>query len=93
MVQGLLSKEANVERPLNANGGYLNCEGSSRGIASIDEWLNARDSWDVIHFNFGLHDLKHVHPVTGRNSSDPSHPQQADIQTYESNLESITLYY
>lgn len=88
IVQGLLADEAHVFRPLNKNGGYLNCEGTTRGLQMLDGWLSNK-SWDVIHFNFGLHDLKHVHPETGRNSNDPSHPQQAEVSTYEANLEAI----
>jgi len=88
IVQGMLTAEANVTRPLNANGGFLNCEGTTRGVAMMDEWLSKAE-WDVIHFNFGLHDLKHVDAKTGRNSNDPLDPQQADPETYESNLDAI----
>lgn len=88
IVQGMLADVANVTRPLNANGGYLNCEGTTRGVAMIDEWLS-KSEWDVIHFNFGLHDLKHVDARTGRNSNNPLDPQQADPETYEANLEAI----
>ncbi len=88
-VAGLLNGEADVTRPKNANGGYLNCEGTTKGVAEIDDWLAAGD-FDVITFNFGLHDLKRVHPETGRNSRDPNHPQQADLATYKANLETIT---
>ena len=89
IVQGLLAGEADIHRPLNENGGFLNCEGTTRGLQQLDQWLGS-GKWDVIHFNFGLHDLKHVHPDTGRNSNDPKHPQQADVGTYESNLKEIT---
>lgn len=88
IVSGLLDGEVNVSRPLNPSGGYLNCEGTTRGVQLIDEWL-AKGKWDVIHFNFGLHDLKHVHPETGRNSNRPTDPQQADVATYEANLNTI----
>ena len=88
IVTGLLASEANVVRPLNQNGGSLNCEGTTRGVQLTNQWLGD-ESWDVIHFNFGLHDLKHVRPDNGRNSNDPAHPQQADLATYESNLDTI----
>ncbi len=39
----------NVHRPPE------NCGDSARGVASLDKWLGA-GKWDVIHFNFGLHD-------------------------------------
>jgi acyl-CoA thioesterase-1 len=43
----------------------------------------------VIHFNFGLHDLKRVDPRTGRNSNDPAHPRQAEPNRYEAQLGAI----
>ena len=43
----------------------------------------------MVHFNFGLHDLKRVHPDTGRNSTDPDHPHQASPERYESQLRSL----
>ena len=33
----------------------------SRNATRLDSWLAAKPSWDVIHFNFGLHDLKRMH--------------------------------
>ena len=88
VLQGMLYGEVNIQRPLNDGGGWINCEGTKRGVQMIDEWLALGD-FDLIHFNFGLHDLKHVHPDTGRNSTDPAHPQQSDITQYEANLKVI----
>jgi len=34
---------------------------TGNGLAKIDEWLGDGD-WDVIHFNWGLHDLCYRHP-------------------------------
>ncbi len=67
-----------------------NCAGTTKGVRQIDRWL-AQDggSWDVIHFNFGLHDLKRVHPETRANSNDPAHPRQAEPAQYEANLRKI----
>lgn len=69
-----------------------NCAGTTKGVRHIDRWL-AQDGgrWDVIHFNFGLHDLKHVHPDTGANSVNPAHPRQAEPEQYEANLRSIVM--
>ena len=36
-----------------------NCGPTSRGLEKIEQWLGGR-RWDVIHFNFGLHDLKYI---------------------------------
>ena len=77
-----LQAKAEVSRPNE------NCQGSTRGVEKIDAWLG-KVQWDLIHFNFGLHDIKHVHPLTGENSSDPAHPLQADLETYKTNLTHI----
>jgi acyl-CoA thioesterase-1 len=36
-----------------------------------------------------LHDIKHVDPATGENSTNPKHPQQAPLKQYKQNLEII----
>ncbi len=88
VLQGMLHGEVDIFRPPNKGGGWINCEGTKRGVEMIDHWLSP-GPFDVIHFNFGLHDLKHVHPETGRNSNDASHPQQSDLREYEANLRTI----
>lgn len=50
-VRELLSSVANVHR-IPENGGP-----TSHGLKKIDQWLGDTQ-WDVIHFNWGLHDLK-----------------------------------
>ena len=50
-VRELLKGEANVHR-IPVNGGP-----TSNGIRNIDAWLGD-EKWAVIHFNWGLHDLK-----------------------------------
>lgn len=52
-VQELLAGVANVHR-IPENGGP-----TTRGLERIDGWLGEGD-WDLIHFNFGLHDLKRM---------------------------------
>ena len=84
-----LEDKINFFRPLNAKGGYVNCAGTTNGINHIDEWLKISSKWDLIHFNFGLHDLKHVDPTSGKNSSNPKNPQQADVKAYKKNLTTI----
>ena len=88
LVRELLKDQANVLRPMKENGKPMNCQGTTYGLKHIDAWLAASE-WNVIHFNFGLHDLKHVDPETGRNSTNPDHPQQAGLKEYEKNLEQI----
>lgn len=84
-VVGILLGTVDVSRPLNKNGGYENCEGTTKAVQQLDEWLGD-GTWDVIHFNFGLHDLKHVDAKTGRNSRNPQDPQQATQEQYRKNL-------
>ncbi|HEX5054252.1 MAG TPA: SGNH/GDSL hydrolase family protein [Planctomycetota bacterium] len=87
-VQELLAGRATVVRPMQADGVRAeNCAGTNHGVEHVQRWL-ALDGghWDVIHFNFGLHDLKHVHAGTGANSDDPADPHQADPERYECQL-------
>lgn len=89
-VQEMLKGEARVVRPTLANGAAENCAGTAKGVEYLKEWLAVGDGkWDVIHFNFGIHDLKHVHPNTGENSVDPAMPRQAEPDAYEKQLRSI----
>ena len=41
--------------------------GPTSGVANIDKWLGD-GKWDVIHFNFGIHDLKIMPEASGRRS-------------------------
>lgn len=50
-VRELLKGKANLHR-IPANG-----HATIHGLATIDEWLGDK-KWDVIHFNWGIHDLK-----------------------------------
>jgi lysophospholipase L1-like esterase len=50
-VRDLLKGRANVHR-IAANGGP-----TTNGLKNLDAWLGS-GKWDVIHFNWGLHDLK-----------------------------------
>ena len=87
-VKELLKYKADVFRPMQDNGKAENCQGTTNGVNNIDRWIGDTN-WDVIHFNFGLHDIKHVDPVSGQNSQNPDHPQQADLKQYKKNLKQI----
>jgi acyl-CoA thioesterase-1 len=50
-VREVLAGKANVHRPAD------NCGPTSRGVERLESWLGP-GRWDVIHFNFGLHDLR-----------------------------------
>ena len=45
-----LAGKANVHRP------PANCGSTKTGLRELDKWLGT-NRWDVIHFNWGLHDL------------------------------------
>jgi acyl-CoA thioesterase-1 len=51
---------------------------TTRGLERLDAWLG-EEKWDIIHFNFGLHDLKFLDDGT----------QQVPPAMYEQNLEAI----
>jgi acyl-CoA thioesterase-1 len=62
-VRKLLEGKANVHR-IPINGGATEV-----GLANIAKWLG-NERWDVIHFNFGLHDARQVSSTEFRTSRD-----------------------
>ncbi len=82
-VRERLSGEANVWRPA------ANCGPTTRGVANLDGWLGDRH-WDVIHFNFGLHDLRWM-PVKNSAGNDKKGEEapQVSLKDYEANLRKI----
>ncbi len=87
--EGLAGK-ANVFRPWNLkNGAAENCSDTSRGVAKLDAWLALNPKWDVIHFNWGLHDIKHVKAGSTEHSSNPEDPSLRTLAEYQANLETI----
>ena len=79
-----LKAKANVHRPAT------NCGPTTRGVEQIDQWL-ATDSpngekWDVIHFNFGLHDVRHFDDQGKAAEASVGHRQVSESD-YEKNLE------
>lgn len=71
-VRELLKGKANVHRVPTNGGPTIN------GIKNIDTWLG-EGKWDVIHFNFGLHDI--------RLDKDGKH--QVEAAEYEANLRKL----
>ncbi|MFM7241643.1 MAG: SGNH/GDSL hydrolase family protein [Opitutia bacterium] len=71
-VRKLLEGKANVHR-IPTNGGP-----TPNGVANLGTWLG-KDKWDVIHFNFGLHDLKIM----------PGGKRQVEPADYEGNLRAL----
>lgn len=79
-----LAGEANVYRPA------ANCGPTSRGLENLERWLEG-PKWDVIQFNFGLHDLKYM-GEGGKglaNPIEPSSVQQVPPDQYATNLRRI----
>jgi lysophospholipase L1-like esterase len=80
-VRAKLAGKANVHRPPE------NCGDTARGVASIEKWLGA-GKWDVIHFNFGLHDLKYL-DAAGQLAAPDKGKQVHTLAEYEANLRKI----
>jgi acyl-CoA thioesterase-1 len=80
-VRKLLEGRANVQRPPE------NCGDTARGLSRLDTWLGT-NPWQVIHFNFGLHDLKHL-DATGKLVPPDQGKQVAPVPQYEANLRQL----
>lgn len=77
-VRELLADKANVLR-IPVNGGP-----TIRGMESLDAWLGTA-KWDIIHFNWGLHDVKRL--VNGK--MDIGGEWQVGADQYEKNLDAL----
>ncbi len=84
-VRNLLAGQANVHRPKE------NCASTKQGLEKIDKWLGDK-RWDVIHFNWGLHDLKYINE-RGRlgDPKDPKFNQQVPVEQYRKNLKKLVI--
>lgn len=80
-VRALLAGRANVHRPAE------NCGETARGLKSLDQWLGT-GKWDVIHFNFGLHDVKYL-DEKGAYVAPEKGKQVASVADYEKNLRAL----
>ena len=84
VVTRLLEGKAAVSRP------KANCGSTQTGLANLEKWLGDQ-RWDVIHFNWGLHDLCYRHPeskVQG-NRDKVRGTQAVSPVEYERNLETL----
>ena len=79
----LLKGKVNLHR-IPTNGGP-----TSKGLEQIDAWLGKK-KWDVIHFNWGLHDLKYMGP-NGENlfPKEKGGKEQVPLAEYEKNLDRL----
>jgi acyl-CoA thioesterase-1 len=63
------------------------------GLKNLDKWLGA-EKWDVIHFNWGLHDMKYIDPATSETDMAKLIPvekgqQWVPVGQYEPNLKTL----
>jgi hypothetical protein len=87
-VREMLKGKANVYRPV-ANDKPLNCGDTVSGLRNLSKWLQTQDvqKWDVIHFNWGLHDLKRIKAGTPiKKATDPSVASRNSLEDYQKNL-------
>ena len=79
----LLQGKVNLHR-IPTNGGP-----TTKGITEIEKWLGER-KWDLIHFNWGLHDLKYMGPK-GQNlyPKEKGGKEQVTLADYEKNLDKL----
>ncbi len=79
-VRALLEGKANVHR-IPANGGD-----TKKGLQLLDGWLGD-GHWDVIHFNWGLHDIKRQSGT----ELDATKEKAITPEAYEANLRTLAL--
>lgn len=63
------------------------------GLKRLDQWLG-KEPWDVIHFNWGLHDMKYIDPATAETDMAKLIPvstgkQWVPVEQYEANLKML----
>ncbi|MGI9239785.1 MAG: SGNH/GDSL hydrolase family protein [Verrucomicrobiales bacterium] len=83
-VRARLEGVANVHR-IPTNGGP-----TSKGLANIDKWIG-EGKWDVIHFNWGLHDLCYRNPESktqGKRDKEGGKVTHS-VEEYSANLEKL----
>ena len=81
----LLEGTVNLHR-IPTNGGP-----TTKGLAEIEKWLGKR-KWDLIHFNWGLHDLKYMgKDGTNLVPKEKGGVVQVPLADYEKNLEKLVV--
>lgn len=79
-----LAGKANVYR-VQGNAGP-----SSSGVQQVDKWIaSGTGRWDVIHFNFGLHDVKRGTGGKDNRAYPTTDGRQVSADDYERNLRQI----
>ena len=81
----LLTGKVNLHR-IPTNGGP-----TTKGLAEIEKWMGNR-KWDLIHFNWGLHDLKYMgKDGTNLVPKEKGGIVQVPLADYEKNLEKLVV--
>ena len=80
-VRKMLAGKANVQHP------NVNCWSTEFGLQRVKEWIGEK-RWDVIYFNFGLHDMKYL-DEKGEYTTPDKGVQVASIKQYQENLKKI----
>ena len=83
--RALLKEKVNLHR-IPTNGGP-----TTKGVTEIEKWLGTR-KWDLIHFNWGLHDLKYMgKDGTNLVPKEKGGIVQVPLADYEKNLEKLVI--
>lgn len=80
-VRARLQGRANIHHPPE------NCGDTGRGLRRLEAWLGT-GRWDVIYFNFGLHDLKYL-DAQGKYVPPELGKQVTPLPQYEANLREL----
>ena len=81
----LLTGKVNLHR-IPTNGGP-----TTKGLSEIEKWLGNK-KWDLIHFNWGLHDLKYMgKDGTNLVPKEKGGVVQVPLADYENNLEKLVV--
>ena len=78
LVRRELHGAANVFRP------PANCRSTRQTLRYLDQYLGDR-KWDLIHFNWGMHDLTHL-DASGLAAPPPTGTHQVPLDKYKRNL-------
>ena len=83
--RAILQGKVNLHR-IPTNGGP-----TIKGLTEIDKWLGKR-KWDLIHFNWGLHDLKYMgKDGTNLVPKEKGGVVQVPLADYEKNMEKLVI--
>ena len=83
--RALLKEKVNLHR-IPTNGGP-----TTKGLSEIEKWLGNK-KWDLIHFNWGLHDLKFMgKDGTNLVPKEKGGVVQVPLADYEKNLEKLVV--